>query len=468
MATQPATQERQHSEAERSLTEALAAKALAIRFENLPSEIVELSRQCFLDWLGVTIAGASEPLVQILAEQVKADGGNHQASLIGRREKVSVNQAALVNGAASHALDYDDVNLTLEGHPSVAVIPGLLALAEMKQVSGADFISAFVAGYETACRIGEVVSPGHYRRGFHATATVGSFGSAAACAHLLRLDQKQTAMAFGIAGTQAAGLKSMFGTMCKPLHAGKAAQNGLMAALLASRGFDSRIDVLECAQGFAATQSEDFDAEAALAEPKDGFHIRANLFKYHAACYLTHAAIECALRLRQRLGARLDGIKQVVVRVFTDCDRVCNIPEPKTGLEAKFSLRLATAFALAGLDTSALLTYCDKYCADPNLISLRDKVRVELVPGWTLSQSEVRLILNDGQVLEETHDSGIPAADIREQRTRLTNKFHGLVNSILGTSATSDLIESIFELDRLPNLISVIMQSNRLPVSHTT
>lgn len=468
MATQPATQDRRHAEAARNLTQALAAKALAVRFESLPSEIVELSLQCFLDWLGVTIAGASEPLVQILVEQVQSEGGNPQASLIGLCEKVSLNQAALVNGAASHALDYDDVNLTLEGHPSVAVIPGLLALAEMKQVSGADFLSAFVAGYETACRVGKLVSPGHYRRGFHATATAGSFGSAAACAHLLRLDQTQTAMAFGIAGTQAAGLKSMFGTMCKPLHAGKAAQNGLMAALLASKGFDSRIDVLECAQGFAATQSEDFAPEAALAEPKAGFHIRANLFKYHAACYLTHAAIECAHRLRQRLGTRLDGIRQVVVRIFTDCDRVCNIPEPKTGLEAKFSLRLATAFALAGLDTSALETYCDEYCADPRLISLRDKVRVELVPGWTLSQSEVRLTLNDGLVLEEKHDSGIPAADIREQRARLINKFHSLVDSILGTAATSRLIESVFELDRLPDLSSVILQSHRLPVPQTT
>jgi 2-methylcitrate dehydratase PrpD len=447
--------------AARNLTQALATKALAIRFETLPSEMVELARQCFLDWLGVTIAGASEPLVEILAEQVKAEGGNQQASLVGRKDKdkVSLSQAALVNGAASHALDYDDVNLTLEGHPTVAVIPGLLALAEMKQSSGAEFIAAFVAGYETACRVGRLVSPGHYRRGFHATATAGSFGSAASCAHLLRLNPNQTAMAFGIAGTQAAGLKSMFGTMCKPLHAGKAAQNGLMAALLAGRGFDSRTDVLECAQGFAATQSENFDPEAALAEPGAGFYLRANLFKYHAACYLTHAAIECARRLRQRLEAQLDGIKQVVVRIFTDCDRVCNIPEPKTGLEAKFSLRLVTAFALAGRDTGALKTYCEENCADPKLVALRDKVRVELVSGWTLSRSEVRVILHDGRVLDEMHDSGIPAADIRDQKARLKNKFHSLVDPILGAEASGRLIESVEEMDRLPDLKSVIAGS---------
>jgi 2-methylcitrate dehydratase PrpD len=440
---------------------------MGIRLQTLPSEVVELSRQCLLDWLGVTIAGAFEPLVKILAEQVRAEGGNRQASLIGRSEKVSARQAALVNGAASHALDYDDVNLALEGHPSVAVIPGLLALAEMNRASGADFIAAFVAGYETACRIGDLVSPGHYRRGFHATATVGTFGSAAACGHLLGLNPNQIEMSFGIAGTQAAGLKSMFGTMCKPLHAGKAAQNGLMAALLAAGGFDSRTDVLECAQGFAATQSEDFDPDAALAEPESGFHIRANLFKYHAACYLTHSAIECASRLRKRLGTNLDGIRQVVVRVFTDCDRVCNIPEPRTGLEAKFSLRLATAFALAGLDTGALETYCDGNCAAPNLIALRDKVRVELVPGWTLTQSEVIVTLRDGNVLDEKHDSGIPAADVRDQGERLKNKFHSLVDPILGAEESSRLIESVDKLECLSNLSSVVAQNHRLPASET-
>jgi 2-methylcitrate dehydratase PrpD len=467
MATQQAPHVQQHSGSGHNLTHALATKALAIRLESLPSEIVELARQCFLDWMGVTIAGASEPLVRILAEQVKAEGGNPQASLIGRCDKVSLSQAALVNGAASHALDYDDVNLSLEGHPSVAVIPGLLALAEMRQASGADFVAAFVAGYETACRIGELVSPGHYRRGFHATATVGSFGSAAACAHLLGLNPSQAATAFGIAGTQAAGLKSMFGTMCKPLHAGKAAQNGLMAALLAARGFDSRTDVLECAQGFAATQSENFNPGAALAEPKTGFHMRANLFKYHAACYLTHAAIECARRLRQRSGTAPDGIKQVIVRVFTDCDKVCNIPEPTTGLEAKFSLRLATAFALAGLDTGALETYCEENCADPKLTALRDKVRVELVPGWTLSRSEVSVVLHDGQILEEKHDSGIPARDIRDQGARLETKFHSLVDPILGVEGSDRLIERVSELQHLPDLNAVIAASRIVPAPQT-
>src|SRR5262249_14371887 len=153
-------------------------------------------------------------------------------------------------GAAAHALDYDDVNVAIPGHPSVAILPGLLALAERQRASGRDVSTAFVAGYETACRIGIALLPGHYHLGFHATGTIGSLGAAAACARLLGLSAMARAAALGIAATQAAGLKAQFGTMCKPFHAGKAAQNGLLAARLAARGFTSRDDILECAQGF--------------------------------------------------------------------------------------------------------------------------------------------------------------------------------------------------------------------------
>jgi 2-methylcitrate dehydratase PrpD len=357
-----------------SITGTLAARAAGLRFASLPEDIVELAQQCLLDWLGVTIAGAGDQAARIVRDEVMSQGGHPQASLIGRPQKVSSHQAALINGVASHALDYDDVNWSLEGHPSVAIIPGLLALAEHRGASGADFITAFLAGYETACRIGKLVSPSHYKRGFHATSTIGSFGAAAACARLLGLDAEQTAIALGIAGTQAAGLKSMFGTMCKPFHAGKAAQNGLLAASLAARGFDSRPDVLECVQGFAQTQSDDYNLEAAIEDPPGGYHLRGNLFKYHAACYMTHSAIECARRLTERFNIAPESVREVIVHVDPALEGVCNIPEPKTGLEAKFSLRLMTAFALANVDTASIESYSKDNCA--GLAWLRDKVRV--------------------------------------------------------------------------------------------
>jgi len=448
-------------EAETRITEALAARATGVNFDALPPEIVELSRQCLLDWLGVTIAGAGEPLIRILTAECAEEGGHPQASLIGQSGKVSVQQAALVNGAASHALDYDDVNLAIEGHPSVAVIPGLLALAEHRGSSGADFITAFTAGYETACRVGQLVSPGHYRRGFHATATAGSFGSAAACARLMGLGPEAMATAFGIAGTQAAGLKSMFGTSCKPFHAGKAAQNGLLAATLAARGFDSRRDVLECAQGFADTQSSDFKPEAALAQPSGGYYMRANLFKYHAACYLTHSTIECCRRMRDKSQVVPESLHAVVVRVDEALDRVCNIPSPQSGLEAKFSLRMTAAFALAGVDTASIASYTEENCADPALIALRDKVRVELVTGWPLSKSEVEIELQDSSKLHDSDDSGIPAADLTAQGARLEGKFHALIDSIVGRERAVKVASLVAVLDRLADLRELIALCQR-------
>src|SRR5579875_3277771 len=242
------------------LTRSLARRAAALRYEDLPRDVRALARQCVLDYFGVALAGAAEPLVRIVREEMAEAGGAAEASVIGDKARLPALAAALVNGTAGHALDYDDVNMAMPGHPSVAILPGLLALAERRHACGEDVV-------------------------------------AAAAARLLGLDPERTAAALGIAGTQAAGLKSQFGTMCKPFHAGKAAQNGLLSALLARRGFSSRLDIIECVQGFALTHGPDFVPAAALAEPSGGFHLYANLFKYHAACYLTHAPIECARQL---------------------------------------------------------------------------------------------------------------------------------------------------------------------------
>src|SRR5690242_8108951 len=298
-----------------TLTRALATQASAVMYESLPKPVRELVRQCVLDYYGVALAGADDPLATILLDELAEAGGAAQASIIGRKAKLPALSAALVNGAIGHALDYDDVNLAMPGHPSVAILPGLIALAEQRNSTGRDVIAAFVAGYETACRIGMALRPGHYDRGFHATGTIGAFGAAAACAHLLRLDAEATARALGIAGTQAAGLKSQFGTMCKPFHAGKASQSGLLAARLAARGFSSRPDLVECDQGFAPTHGPDFHPEAALADPPDGFYILANLFKYHAACYMTHGPIECGRQLRERHGVMPDDIAAIALSV---------------------------------------------------------------------------------------------------------------------------------------------------------
>jgi len=301
-------------QAGKGLTQALVAQARSLRFEDIPAEPLMWARQCVLDAIGCTLAGASDALVEILLAEMREQGGAERATIIGHKGRLPAPAAAIVNGAASHALDFDDVNLAMPGHPSVAILPALLALAEERGSSGAEVLTAFVAGYELQCRIGKVIAPGHYDGlGFHATATVGSFGAAAACAHLMGLDADRFATALGIAGTQAAGLKSMFGTMCKPLHAGKASYHGYMAAKLAARGFTSRPDVLECGQGFARTHSPDFNPERAFDAPPNGWYVCNNLFKYHASCYMTHAPIEAARKLREQHGIAASDVERIEV-----------------------------------------------------------------------------------------------------------------------------------------------------------
>jgi 2-methylcitrate dehydratase PrpD len=430
----------------------LACKSATLEYEDLPHEAYELARQCILDYFGVAVAGAGDELVRLLLDELTDAGGVTQASIIGHQTRLPALSAALVNGAAGHALDYDDVNMAMPGHPSVAILPGLLALAELRRSSGREVITAFIAGYETACRIGAALEPGHYNLGFHSTGTVGAFGAAAACARLLGLDAETTAMALGIAGTQAAGLKSQFGTMCKPFHAGKAAQNGLLAARLAARGFSSRADIVECVQGFALTHGPDFSPEAALAAPEAGLHLFANLFKYHAACYLTHAPIECARGLREKHRLTPEEITGITLRLDASCERVCNIPAPVDGLQSKFSLRQTVAMALAGVDTASLGAYSAGNARDPALVDLRDQIEIEWQDSWPQTLSELEVELAGGNRLTARHDAGIPAADVADQGRRLAAKFDALVEPLLGAPRTRELRETIAGLDQLADV----------------
>jgi len=437
----------------KGLTRSLAENARTLTFADIPGDIRAWARQCVLDYVGCALAGAGDELVHILLAEMREQGGKEAAKVLGHHGKMPMTSAAIVNGAASHALDFDDVNLAMPGHPSVAILPALLALAEERSSSGADILTAFVAGYELQCRIGRVIAPGHYDvLGFHATATVGSFGSAAACAHLMGLDAEKSTVALGIAGTQAAGFKSMFGTMCKPLHAGKAAYHGLMAARLAARGFTSRADALECSQGFARTHSPDFHPERATETPAHGWYIRSNLFKYHAACYMVHSSIDAMRKLREQHGVTPDQVAGIKVRLEESCDRICNIPAPRTGLEAKFSLRLASAMGLAGVDTGRLSTYSEEVATDPGLVRIRDKVELDFQRGIPNTFAEVELLLTNGSRISARHDSGVPAEDTAAQGKRLEEKFNALVDPVLGTGRAAALIAAIGSFDTLPDI----------------
>lgn len=437
---------------DQSVTQALAHSVAALRYDDLPATVITIAKHCILDWVAVAVQGAREPLVDILADHVAAEGGSDCATLIGRARGASPRQAALVNGAASHALDYDDVNVGMMGHPTVAVLPAALALAENRGASGRDLIAAFVAGYEAECEIGEMVSPSHYARGFHATGTIGTFGAAAAAAHLCRLDGRAVATALGIAGTQAAGLKSMFGTMCKPLHAARAGESGLLAAELAARGFTSRTDVLECPNGFVATHADGMRSVQRFSSGHGNYRIVDNLFKYHACCHQTHAAIEALRALQTEHAFSHFDVVKVTVRQDAGADAICNIARPSTGLEIKFSLRMIAAFTLAGVDTALNANFSDASAADPGLQALRDKVEVTFAQDWPLTRSEVTVQLADGRVLHGSHDSGVPETDLARQQSKLLAKFRLLVGPIFGPRRADAIADRILSLEQQADL----------------
>ncbi|WP_439813621.1 MmgE/PrpD family protein [Zavarzinia sp. CC-PAN008] len=439
----------------------LAAFARNLGAEALPGDVVARAQHCLLDWMGVTLAGSGEPLARILRDEIAAEGGVPEAAVIGAPLRLPVAKAALVNGTAGHALDYDDVISAALGHPTVAVAPVVLALGEECRASGVEVVAAFVAGVEVICRMGGIVGAGHYEAGFHATGTLGAFGAAAAAARLLKLDDDQAAHAFGIVATTASGLKSMFGTMCKPLHAGHAAEMGLRAARLAARGFTARTDAIECAQGFATTHHG--RADAADTVVADGvFHLRDVLFKFHASCYGTHAAIEAARTLRQRVGPEL-AVQADAIRIALPAAalKMCVIPEPRTGLEAKFSVGHVTAAALLGIDTAALDTFADDAVGDPRVALLRRRVSVVAETGQDGTAlgglaATVDLHLPGGRVERAGHDAGIPERDLAQEQARLHAKFMSLATPLIGGNAAGAAADMVLHLGHAPSLAPLI------------
>ncbi|MDB5483151.1 MAG: MmgE/PrpD family protein [Caulobacteraceae bacterium] len=431
-----------------SVTAALAAQISGMQLEGMPAAALTVAKQCVMDWIGVALAGRDEPLVRILLEELAPDDAPGGVSIFGHARRARIDDAVLINGAMGHALDFDDVILPM-GHPTAPVAPVALALAEQRGASGAEALAAFIAGVEAECRISRLMGPSHYAKGWHSTATTGTFGAATAAARLLGVSGEALTHAFGIAGTQAAGLKSVFGTMSKPLHAGTAARNGLLAARLAARGFTSDTDILGSKQGFADTQSSAVDAEAGLA-PRDAPWVVEALYKYHAACYLTHDAIEAAnqLRIEGRLTPEL--IEAVSVKVPSGHLGVCNIQEPATGLECKFSLRMTTALALAGEDTFQEALFCDETARRPDLVALRDKVSID--PTQVGRGSVVTVRLKDSRVVSRQGDVSQPNRDLVAQQDRLERKFRHLTARALGGGRADAVIDICRHLETQPDL----------------
>ncbi len=408
-----------------SMTAAIAAFACHRR--RIPASAMAVLKLSLLDWCAVGLAGRDEPVSGIVLSLIRAEGGAAQASVFGQTDRFPARAAALANGTISHALDYDDTHFSYVGHPSVVVFPATLAVAEMTGASGEAFMAAALIGMEAACRIGAWLGTGHYQHGFHQTATSGAFGAAVAAGRLLGLNEEQMRHALGITATRASGLKSQFGTMGKPFNAGIAASNGVEAALLAKAGFVSRPDGLECVQGFAETHVGDrHDPAIVLRGLGEEYWFETVQHKFHACCHGLHASLEALALLRARPGFDIALIEQIAISTNPRWLRVCDIKQPQTGLEAKFSYTLTSAMALAGWKTGALATYSDAACADPALVALRDKVIVTGEASVSDTQVQVTLALRNGASLGESFDLDAPLS-LAERKTKVSAKAMALL-----------------------------------------
>lgn len=423
-----------------------AIVAFAVRKGPLPASARHVMKLSLLDWCAVARAGADEPVARIVRGLVADEGGRADATVVGLGVKVPARAAALANGAASHALDYDDTHFAHIGHPSVGIVPAALAITEKIGASGEALLDAALIGVEASCRIGTWLGRGHYQHGFHQTATAGTFGAAVAAGRLLGLDEAAMAQAIGIAATRASGLKSQFGTMGKPYHAGMAASNGVEAALLAKAGFVSRPDGLECEQGFGETHAgENADLAPILAGLGETFWFESVQHKFHACCHGTHAGIEALTALRTARGLTPDQITGATVTTHPRWLKVCNLEKPVTGLEAKFSFRLTAAMALAGYDTGALSTYTDALCAEPVLAGLRDRVRVETDTALADTAARVSVTLRNNETLTGEFDLDRPMALAAREA-----KIRAKAASLLGSNPAEAFWGVVDTLDHRP------------------
>jgi 2-methylcitrate dehydratase PrpD len=434
-------------------TARVAETAVSTRFDGLAPAVVEAATVGVLDWLGVAIAGANEPVARGLGDVVIGEGREPAAAgaatVFGRSLRASPLQAALVNATSAHALDYDDSLDALEGHATTPVLPGLIALAEARDLPPTRLLGAYVAGLDCAWLLGTMVNPAHYEHGWHATATLGALAGAGAAANLLELDRDACERCLGLAALQAAGLKSAFGTMGKPLQVGRAAEAGLLSALLVERGSTAPGRILERPQGFLRTYGADPRPRNDPLGP--GEHaVERLLFKYHAACHATHPAIEAIARLRAEARIEVDAITRIDVDVVPSLERICGVGVPTTGLEAKFTLPGAVAMALLELDTADPAAFSDRLVTRPDYLALLEKVAVHPVEGFGAWTSRVRIQTPQGERSCRVDISeSIPPA---RTRAAVEAKFLALTVPSLGTAPAAALAQETLRLHELASV----------------
>jgi len=400
------------------------------------------AHRTFMNWVGCAVGAAQHETAQAALAAVQVLQPAPQATLLGRRERVDVASAALINGISSHTFDFDDTHLKTIIHPAGPVASALLALAEHTGAeggaSGRVLIDALVLGIDVSCRVGNAMYPDHYDRGWHITGSTGTVGAAAGCARLLGLDAARTAMALGIAASQPIGVREQFGTMTKPFHPGAAARAGLMAALMAKHGYTASARALEAPRGMMQTISTKNDWAEITGELGQRFEIGFNTYKPFACGIVIHPSIDACAQLRA-MGVQPSQVERIELKVHSLVLELTGKKEPADGLQAKFSVYHGCAAGLT-FGRAAEEEFADDIVNRADMVALRRKVVATVDDAIDEASADVTAVLTDGRRLHVFVEHVIGSLANPMTDAQLEAKFHGMADAVLGASRCSELI----------------------------
>jgi len=420
-----------------------------------PPGIEHEAHRTFVNWLGCAIGAAQHPTLRAALAAVTELAPSPQASVLGRIERVDMASAALLNGISSHTFDYDDTHLKTIIHPAGPVASAALALAEHTGASGRALVDALVLGIDVSCRVGNMIYPDHYDRGWHITGSTGMLGAAAACARLLSLDVERTAMALGIAASQPVGVREQFGSMTKPFHPGGAARAGLTSALLAKHGFTASARAIEAPRGIAQT----FSTKCAWHEITDElgarYEIAFNTYKPFACGIVIHPSIDGCVQLRDAHGLRADDVARIDLRVHPLVLELTGKRTPGTGLESKFSVYHACAAGII-FGQAGEAEFSDEVVRRPDVIALRDRVQATADTGVDEASADVTVTLRDGRTQHVFVERAIGSRERPMSDADLARKFHGLVDPVLGAGAADELVAHGMRLAAAPDVRTLV------------
>jgi 2-methylcitrate dehydratase PrpD len=433
------------------ITEKLSAYLAGLSYDDLPDATVHECRRGILDWIGCALAGSAHATLDVLNGVLAAASPNGTATVLGRGLKLGLLEAAIANGQAGHVLDYDDTHLGGGGvHTSGPLLAAMLPLGEARKSTGRDLMTAYAAGFEAATRTG-LGMPRHHDGGWHLTGTIGAVGAGAACARLLGLDAAKTVHAFGIAATQSAGMQQNRGTMCKSLHPGKAASNGLLAALLAEGGFDSSGEILEGRKGFCRIYSVETDEDAILAGLGQSFAVTGNGYKPYACGVVLHPIIDAAIVLGKTSGIAAEDVAEIAITANLKAVTITGVADPQSGLKSKFSIGHATAVSY--IDGAAgRAQFSNERATAADVTALRAKVAVTVDEDFRVDQARAVVTATDGRTAEHMVEHATGMVDNPMSDDAILAKFHDNAEPIVGAERAKAIRETVWRLEEVADV----------------